>query len=274
MAAAADEERGDGARGRSGVQVLDKAFELIETLGAAGELSAADLAARLGEPRATVYRLLTSLRVHGIVDPGSRRGSFRLGLGLVRLSGAVLAKLDVRAVALPAMSRVHEQTGETVFLCVRSGASAVCIERLDGLHVQSLAMQLGGSLPLHVGAAGVALLAAESPAERERYVEDTALTGLSPGARLTRAGLRQALEQTRRRGYSLSDEDVTVGIAALGAPVFDHAGRIAAAVSISGLRELVIGDAVRDANIARVVQTAAEISTALGYAAVPEPGGV
>ena len=272
MAARADQQgSAQGVRERSGIRVLDKAFELIEILRGAGELTAAELAARLGEPRASVYRLLTSLQVHGFVDPGSRRGTFRLGLGLARLGAAALAELDIRTVARPAMNRIHDETGETVFLCVVSGDSAVCVERLDGLHVQSLAMQLGGALPLHAGAAGVALLAAESTARRERYLDDVALTPLTPGAGLTPAGLRRLLEQTRRQGYSVSDGDVTVGIAALGAAVFDHAGELAGAVSISGLRELIVGDAVREANVIRIREAAAEISAALGCRGLGEP---
>ena len=70
----------------------------------------------------------------------------------MRLGAAVIERLDERQAALPVMERIHEATGETVFLLVRRGDDAVCIERLEGLRVQSLALRLGGSLPLHVGA--------------------------------------------------------------------------------------------------------------------------
>jgi len=62
----------------------------------------------------------------------------------------VIERLDERQAALPLMERIHERTGETVFLCVRRGDEAVCIERLDGLRVQSLALRLRDSLPLHL----------------------------------------------------------------------------------------------------------------------------
>src|SRR5207244_10669190 len=94
---------------------------------------------------------------------GSRPGTYRLGWRLLRLGSAVIARLDERQAALPVMERIHERTGETVFLCVRRGDDAVCIERLDGLRVQSLMLRLGGSLPLHLGAGPRTLLAWEPP---------------------------------------------------------------------------------------------------------------
>ena len=58
----------------------------------------------------------------------------------------MIARFDERQAALPVMRRIHEETEETVYLCVRRGREAVCIERLDGLWVQSMALRLGGSL--------------------------------------------------------------------------------------------------------------------------------
>ena len=71
----------------------------------------------------------------------------------------MVARFDERQAALPHMEHLHDMTGETVFLCVRRGLRAVCIERIEGSHVVSLALRLGGSLPLHAGAAPRALLA-------------------------------------------------------------------------------------------------------------------
>src|SRR5262249_61371491 len=86
-----------------------------------------------------------------MVEAGSRSGTYRLGWRLLRLGSAVIERLDERQAALPVMERIHEGTGETVFLCVRRGDDAVCIGRLDGLRVQSLALRLGGAVPDPLG---------------------------------------------------------------------------------------------------------------------------
>ena len=86
------------------------------------------------------------------------RGTYRLSLKLFDLGSTVLDRFDERASALPVMQRLHDETGPTVFLCVRRGLEAVCIERIDGARVTLLELRLGGSLPLHLGAAPRRLL--------------------------------------------------------------------------------------------------------------------
>ena len=246
------------------VRSLAKAVLLLEALADEREATPRRLAEVLHEPRTTVYRLLTGLQALDMVEAGSRPGTYRLGWRLLRLGSAVIERLDERQAALPVMERIHERTGETVFLCVRRGDDAVCIERLDGLRVQSLALRLGGSLPLHLGAGPRVLLAWEPREEWEAYVERRPLEVMTEKTPATRDELFRELELSLAQGYAVSDEDVTHGIASLGAPVFDYTGRIRAAVSIGGLRRLLLEDMHEEA-VELLVSGAREISEALGY---------
>src|SRR3954453_23980122 len=143
---------GRGANGAAPVAVLAKAVAVLDHVAAEGEATPARLAELTGEPRSSVYRLLASLQSLGLVEPGRRRGTVVLGLKLFRLGQTIVSRFDERQAALPVMERIHDELGETTFLCVRRGYNAVCIERLDGIRVSLLAMSLGGSLPLHAGA--------------------------------------------------------------------------------------------------------------------------
>ncbi len=151
-----------------------------------------------------------------MVEPGSRRGTYRLGLKLLRLGSAVVARFDERQAALPVMERLHEETEETVFLCIRRGYEAVCIERIDGRWVQSMALRLGGSLPLHVGAAPRALLAFEPRDFWEEYVRRVELRPFTRRTPVSKTALFRALEEVSADGYSISDGDVVAGMAAVG----------------------------------------------------------
>jgi DNA-binding IclR family transcriptional regulator len=251
-------------RGNS-VLVLRKVALILDRLAEEGEISAARLADLTGEPRSTVYRLLTSMQALEYVEPGTRRGTYRLGLALLRLGTAVVSRFDERQAALPVMERVHEETGETVFLCIRRGHEAVCIERIDGRWVRSMALRLGGALPLHVGAAPRALLAAEPRELWEAYVQQegglVAFTKRTPTSKRT---LFRALESVRETGVSISDEDVVLGMAAVGAAIRDHRGAVCAALSISGPRPTILGE--REArSVALIAEATAQISQALGH---------
>ncbi len=246
------------------VQTVSKAAEALDHIAANGELTAAELAELLGEPRSSVYRLLASLSTTELVEPGSRRGTHRLGLKLFQLGSRVAQRFDERQLALPVMERIHEKTEETVFLCVRRDDVAVCIERLNGKHVQALALGLGGSLPLHVGAAPRVLLAYQPKEVQMDYVRRVDLVSLTPRTPSSPTAVNRALAEVRAKGYAVSDEDVTVGIAALGTPIFDHTGGIRAALSISGVRPAILG---RESDELRklMVAAAAEVSGLLGY---------
>ena len=247
------------------VRSLAKAVLLLEALADEREATPRRLAEALKEPRTTVYRLLTGLEALDMVEAGSQSGTWRLGWRLLRLGSAVIERLDERQAALPVMERIHEATEETVFLCVRRGDEAVCIERIDGLRVQSLALRLGGSLPLHAGAAPRTLLAWEPRSEWEAYLERTVkLNRYTERTPVTRNELFAELERTLADGYAVSDEDITPGIGSLGAPIFDYTGHIRAAISIGGTRQVLLED-MREEAIGLLVEGAREISTALGY---------
>jgi DNA-binding IclR family transcriptional regulator len=249
------------------VRVLGKAARLLDLLADEGELTVQALAEAADEPRSSIYRLLAGLREIELVEPGSRRGTYRLGIKLLRLSGAVVSRFDERRAALPAMERLHELTEETVFLSVPRGREAVCIERIDGRWVQSMALTLGGGLPLHIGAGPRALLAFAGNAAWMEYLAGGELVPLTPHSFTDPDALIADLELTRERGYAVSDEDVVVGMAALGAPIFDYRGELRAAISFSGPKPSVLGEREQD-NIAAIKQTARDISRGLGHDAV------
>jgi DNA-binding IclR family transcriptional regulator len=255
---------GNGSRRLNPVQIVGKAAAALDCLASARELTAAQLAEQLGEPRSSVYRLLASLSDVGFVETGSARGTYRLGLKLFQLGSRVAQRFDVRQLALPAMERIHEITEQTVFLCVRRDDDAVCIERLNGMHVQTLALLLGGTLPLHVGAAPEVLLAFETDEFRESYLSRDSFRRFTPKTPVTAQKVRLELEEIRRLGYAVSDEDVTLGVAALGAPIFDHTDRIRAALSISGVKPAILGPD-QESMRRLVIESAAEVSRLLGY---------
>jgi DNA-binding IclR family transcriptional regulator len=251
------------SNGGGSVAVLAKATALLDRLAEEGEATPARLAELTGEPRSTIYRLLATLQQLELVEPGRQRGTYLLGFKLFRLGTTVVSRFNERQAALPVMERIHEQIGETTFLCIRRGDDAVCIERLDGKRVNLIALSLGGSLPLHAGAAPRVLLAFAPPATWEEYLQRADLQALASRSLTTPEAVIEELRATRERGYAVSDEDVTPGIASLGAPILDHRGAVRAALSVGGLRDVVLAPSSRAIEL--ICDGAAEISRTLGY---------
>lgn len=243
--------------------LVRKVSDLLDYL-SRGEASAADIADAINEPRSSIYRLLSSLQTEGFVEAGSRRGQYRLGFKLLSLATAAVSRFDERKFAMPVMERLHDLTGETVFLCVPRKDDAVCIERIEGMRVRSLALQLGGALPLHAGAAPRAILAHLPEREWAAYLDRNApLQSFTPSTPVDADALREILEETRKEGFAISDQDVTVGVAAIGVPITDYRGQVRGALSISGIREVILGSELPTWR-AELVKGGLEISEALG----------
>jgi DNA-binding IclR family transcriptional regulator len=248
----------------SDVQVLDRAVILLRVISESrGPVALADIAARSGLPRSTCRRILAALSEHRLCEHHSG-GTYALGLQLFEWGTLVGARLEVRDVARPELEALAETTDLTAFLCVRDADRAVCIDRVDGRFAHSLALRLGGSIPLHVGAAPRALLALSGDPSIGRYLQSANLVALTERTVTTPEGILRDLELVRERGWSFSDGDVSQGTASVGAPVFNHAGDVVAAVSVSGLTPHVTGDRL-DALSARVVETSRAISVRLGH---------
>lgn len=255
------------SQNRAQIQVLDRAATLLRILGDARRplrLGAIAEQARLSP--STTRRILSSLCANGLCAQ-SDDGSYRLGLLLFELGSRVEAGFDLRERAYPALVRLSELTHLTAFLCVRHDQRAIAIERIDGRYAFSLALTVGGTLPLHSGGAPRVFLAYESEAEVRRYLaEANPLERFTPNTLVDLDDLLKDLRQVRERGYVISNEDVTPGVAALAAPVFGHldSATPVAAISVAGLVPHVLGEQ-QDSLLSLLLETAELISRELGH---------
>jgi DNA-binding IclR family transcriptional regulator len=226
------------------------------------EMTLAEFARRSGYSKSTTYRLLVTLVEAGWLER-SPTGAFRLTIKAFQVGSVLVDSLELRQEAGPIMARMAAELDEAVYLVVAAGTRAVCLERIDsGQGVRLADLYVGGSQPLNLGAAPRALLAFDE----ERLLPPLLKEGLSRRTEhslVDPADLRRDLAETRRLGYSISDEDVTAGIGAIGAPIFGADGVAIAALSFGGLRQLVLPP--RPTHVERLLKACREISTRLGH---------
>lgn len=221
-----------------GLQTLDRAVTVLRALGGSGEagLRLIDLQkdARLTKP--TLHRLLSALVTHGLVAHDAATRRYRLGQELALLGWSVAHRQqDLRAVAAHSASLLAEQTGDTVFIVVRSGFDTVCVDRCTGAYpIKALTVDIGTRRPLGVGAGGIAILAGLAPAECDAILE--AVTDrLATQTRATLAQVRSAVRDARRNGYAVSNGYVTEGVRALSVAIRDFRGEPVAAMGLAAI---------------------------------------
>lgn len=226
------------AEGATGIKVLVKAMSILNLLGAeeSAELPLNEIAARLDLNKSTCHHILDTLATGGYVEK-TTPGRYRLGIKLFQVGSRLLSRLDVRERAQPVLSDAQRLTGETVFLYIRRGDEAVCVERLDGQYAATHVLRVGGALPLHVGGAPKVFLATQSDSEIERYIE-RAQVAQPVRYPLDTRQLWRGIEDFRRTGCATGVGDIEVNTNAVGAPIRDHLGAVVAAISISWVEAL------------------------------------
>lgn len=243
----------------TGIRLLDNAAALLSALAARGPLATAELAAVMDIPRPSTYRLVDALEHAGMLarDADGRVG---LALKLMRLGYSAAQQDALTRAADEVMTRLRDDTGLTVYLCRRNGDEIRCLDRRQGVLVGLLMLTPGGRLPTYAGAASRVIVAYDEEL-RAKVVADAPYDPWTDATVTDAAPLDREFALTRERGYGLSDEDVTLGVAALGVPVWSTGREPLAALSVAGLRDEVLGE--QDALVARLRGAADQIRARL-----------
>ena len=214
------------------MSVLEKASELIDCLGHAGEpVTLGYVRSALGMPKSSTHRLLGELAALNIVRR-TEDGRYSLGPRLLYWGEAAADTFDLRVVAEAPMRSLRNQVGESVHLYVRDHDTRICIAAVEGRHELRPFIQLGRPLPLRVGAAGKLLLAFAPSDVRElelqRALDDASAMPNAPGPRLA-----AQLDRIRAERWATSMGEREEGVSAVATAILDARDRVVAALCIS-----------------------------------------
>ncbi|WP_203921078.1 IclR family transcriptional regulator [Rugosimonospora africana] len=251
-----------GATG--GVQSVDRAISVLEILARRGEARVTEVAAEISVHKSTAFRLLGALEDRGLVEQDSDRGKYRLGFGIVRLAGAVAARMDLTREARPVCERLAQDSGETVNLAVAQSHYAVNVDQVPGAFAIAAQNWVGRLTPLHATSSGKILLAHLDAARRAELLDAAGLERFTKHTISSAAKLEKQLAAACERGYATTIEEYEQGLNAIAAPVRSHRGDVVAAVSVSGPAYR-LTPASMEEFAPTLVDGAREISHRLGY---------
>lgn len=229
------------------------------------ELGVTTLSEQLGLHKSTISRLLSTLEQEGFVEQNPDTGKYHLGLALVTLAGIVLEQISLRQIAQPYLNTLAEQTQETVNAVVLIDKECINIEDAPSPRPIQYIGRIGRRTPLHCTAAGKVLLAYLNSAERDQLLAD-GLARFTAKTIVDRPTLEQNLAQIRQQGYTITHEEHQEDLSAIAAPIYDHTGRVIAAIAVSGPTYRIGPDDIGQ-YIDPVLDTARKISIQLGYSA-------
>jgi len=250
---------------------VDAAAKALELLSAFSfrepRLSLADLATRTGIPRATAFRLLSTLEQSGFL--AKEHGAYQLGIKCFVLGNIVAGGLDLRETAHPHLAALRDSTRETTQLAILDHWQVVYLERmLSPLPVGFMRSRAGAILPAYCTALGKTLLAYRPEPDVEAWAASQKFIALTPRTITSAKRLLRDLRAVRERGYGVDEEEREKGVCCIAAPVRNHTGQVVAAISVAGpsqrMPRVLAGSDMADA----VVASAGAISVDLGSESV------
>lgn len=222
---------------KGGTQSLQRAVALMRSLVGFGRqgASVAELAHAAGVERTTAHRMLKRLTQEGLLTTATGPKRYLFGPLAYEIGLVAADHLDLRSLALPAMRRIAELTGDTVFLLIRSGDDSVCAERVEGAYpVKTFVVDVGTRRPLGAGAGSMAILATLLPEDADATIRrNQEAFRQYPG--MTSNRLQRIIMQTREAGHSYMAVLHLPGVHAMGVAIRTPTGHAVAALSVAAI---------------------------------------
>lgn len=216
------------------VQSLQRAIDILEVVGNnAKPVPLKTITAQLGLPKSTVYRLLTNLETRGYVRC-TCDGGYQLGFRFMMMGQRVEQAFDVKHFARPQMAILNGYSKESVHLAVLHGTKVLYVDTMDCPLPIRLVAKVGATNAVHCTALGKALLIGHRDEEIREILQAEGMEKRTRYTLTTPEAFLAEMETVRRQGFAFDYRESDPDCSCVGAPIYNHLGKVVAAISVSG----------------------------------------
>jgi IclR family acetate operon transcriptional repressor len=213
-----------------GVQSLERAFELLETMAdAGGVIGLSRLAQESGLALPTIHRLIRTLVDLGYVRQEPSR-QYSLGPRLIRLGDSASHLLGTWS--RPYLSRLVDTLGESANLAMLDGDRVVYVAQAQSRQSMRMFTEVGRRVYPHCTAVGKALLAHLPPGDVHALLKRTGMPAQTEHTITEPARFAEEIDRVRAQGYAMDDGEQEIGVRCVAVPVLGTSNRLA--ISVSG----------------------------------------
>lgn len=248
----------DGSR----VKSVDTAFDVVQYLHQAGPATIDDVADAVGVGTSTAHRHLVTLHERGYVVVDGNE--YELSLRFLTHGGRRRETLPANDLINRKVRQLSEETSERAQFVIEEHGERVYVYTHAGPDAVKTDATIGKRGPLHVSAAGKAILATLPSDRRKRLLDRTDDPRTEPGTP-ERTAFDEELDRVRERGYAFNDEESTPGLRAVGVPVRHPNGEVLGGVSVSGPANRLTGSYFREEIPDLLLGTVNEIELNIEY---------
>jgi DNA-binding IclR family transcriptional regulator len=245
------------------IRAVDRALDILVCFTRqTPQLTMTQIADQVGLNKSTVHRLLGTLEKKRFLQRDPSTGLYQLGIRLLQIAYLTLEQNDLRRLAAPFLHRLCEEHRETVTLSILDDSDVVFLDVVESPQRVKLAASIGQRLPAFATAAGKAILAYISD-EAVKKVIERGMQQYTPQTIHSQEIFFQDLNQTRKQGFSIAEQEYEEGINAVAAPILNLAGQPVAAITVTGPAYRLSRERMNEIG-STILETAREIAIELG----------
>lgn len=245
------------------LETVDRAFSIIEAIQELDGARVTELADHLGLAQSTVHGYLATLRRNRyLVKVGHE---YHIGLKFLHVGGYVTTRDPGYNFARQKVRELAKETGERAqFIVEEYGRGTYLHTETEDPAVQ-IDARIGKERPLHVSAAGKAILSTFSREEVDAVIDQWGLQALTENTITDRDRLYEELEETAERGFSLNREESVKGLRAVGAPIMRPDSGCLGSLSVSAPANRFKGERFTDEVPLLLLGAANDVELRLAY---------
>lgn len=207
---------------------LHKGFAIIEYLSKNGELSIQRLSEELDMNKSTVFRFLSTLCSLGYVQQNPVSRQYSLTFKFFQIGRGKNINLTLASQVRPFMEMLLKETGESVHLAVLQGLKVLYIDQVESRNTLRVNVEIGKTFPAYSVGVGKAILAYMPETEVISLFQKEAFIKFTEKTIDSLDDLLEDLNQVRKRGYALDNEECMVELACIAVPLFSLGAPVAA----------------------------------------------
>ncbi len=247
------------------VQSAERIFRVLEILADNGEMGLMELSTELGLHKSTVHRLLMSLICMGYAKQNEKNQKYALTYKLVNMSGKILERMDIVEIAKPYLERLSAISGEAVHLVRRDGSDILYIHKIEAkVGTIRMVSHVGMIHPMYCSGVGKAIMATLPEKEVKKIWDASVIEQKTDKTIVTFEDMMATLEEVRKNGYALDDEENEEGVRCIAASLRGYGKSVKYAFSISGPVSRMTKERVEELAV-DIKKVQAELSRELGY---------
>lgn len=251
---------------------VGKALDVLDAVAAFGRpVRFSDLLSGSAYPKATLYRFLQTLTHQGMLAYDDDRGTYALGMRLVRLAHAAWSTSSLAPIARPYLDDLSAETGETIHLAQMDQGQVLYVDKRNAAKPVEMFSSAGKVGPAYCTGVGKAMLAYLDGPALEAALSRQSFHRFTPGTLDTPEKLKAELAAIRARGHAFDREEHEPGIICCAVPILSRTGRAIGAISVTSTTART-SLAALEAQAGHIKDIAAKIATAAEDWRFPEQG--